>query len=425
MITERTKAILLFTSYFGRDTNKNVKPLSNAEWNRFARWLQTKSMSPEDLLLQDSVILNDFKDKTIYSERLQALLERKTSLAMALDKWSKAGVWILNRGDNNYPKSVKDILKDNAPPIFFGIGNIDLLNKQYIGVVGSRNVNEKVLNDTTRLAISIIRNGYGVVSGGARGVDESAMIGALEANGYSLGYVADSLIKKSTSSFYRQYIIDKKLCLVSPYNPEAGFNVGNAMARNKLIYTQSKATIVMKSDVKGGTWEGAKENLKKEWVPIWVIDNNIRGNIELAKMGAKKLPFVNEVDVSQLVKKEPIVIQPNLFSAINPELIQKQVAQEEVAQYQKKSDGIAQVKQNKELQIHFNNASLFELFIVKLNEIFKNKTVTKKELKDELKLTSSQLDEWLKMGVEHNYIIKKSRPVTYRINPEITIQLIL
>ena len=143
MITEKTKAILLFTSYFGRDTNKNVKPLSNAEWNRFARWLQTKSMSPEDLLLQDGVVLNDFKDKTIYSERLQALLERKTSLAMALDKWSKAGVWILNRGDNNYPKSVKDILKDNAPPIFFGIGNIDLLNKQYIGVVGSRNVNEQ------------------------------------------------------------------------------------------------------------------------------------------------------------------------------------------------------------------------------------------------------------------------------------------
>ena len=424
MITERTKAILLFTSYFGKGANKNLKPLSNAEWNRFARWLQTKSMSPEDLLLQDGIVLNDFKDKTIHTDRLHALLERKSSLAMALDKWSKAGVWILNRGDNNYPKCVKDMLKDNAPPIFFGIGDVELLNKQYIGVVGSRNTNEQELNDTKRLAISITKNGYGVVSGGARGVDESAMIGALEANGYSLGYVADSLLKKSTSGLYRQYIIDKKLCLVSPFNPEAGFNVGNAMARNKLIYTQSKATIVMKSDVKGGTWEGANENLKKKWVPIWVIDNEIKGNVELSKMGANKLSFDNEIDVSQLVKKEPTVVQPNLFSSINSEILQKEVAQEEVVQYEAISDGKAQEKQNKELQVDFGNASLFDLFIVKLNEAFKNKTVTKKELKDELKLTTSQLNEWLKMGIEYNYIIKKSKPVAFMINPEIKIKLI-
>lgn len=319
MITEKTKAILLFTSYLGKDTNKDLKPLTNVEWNRFALWLNTKSMSPEDLLLQEDKIINDFKDKTISTERLSALLERKSSLAMALDKWSKAGVWILNRSDKNYPKYVKDKLKNNAPPIFFGIGNVDLLNKKYIGVVGSRSTNAQELNDTKRLALSITKNGYGVVSGGARGVDEAAMIGALEGNGYALGYVADSLIKKSTSSFFRQYIINEKLCLVSPFNPEAGFNVGNAMSRNRLIYTQSDATIVMKSDLKGGTWEGAKENLKKNWVPTWVIDNNINGNNELAKKGAKKLSTLTDINVSQLIKRDPIAIQPDLFSSVYTE----------------------------------------------------------------------------------------------------------
>ena len=69
------------------------------------------------------------------------------------------------------------------------------------------------------------------------------------------------------------------------------------------------------------------------------------------------------------------------------------------------------------------NASLFDLFIVKFHDVFNNQTVTRNKLKDELKLTSSQLDEWLKMGVE-NCIIKKFRPVSYMINPEKTIRLI-
>ena len=433
MITEKTKAILLFTSYLGKDINRTLKPLTTIEWSRFAQWLKSKSMSPEDLLLQDDKIINDFKDKTISSERLFALLERKSSLAMALEKWSKAGVWILNRGDKNYPKYVKDKLKSNAPPIFFGIGNAELLNKKYIGVVGSRNTNNQELSDTKWLASSITRSGYGVVSGGAKGVDEAAMIGALENNGFSLGYVADSLIKKSTSSLFRQFIINEKLCLVSPFNPEAGFNVGNAMSRNKLIYAQSDATIVMKSDVKGGTWEGARENLKKNWVPTWVIDNNIKGNIELVKMGAKQLSSVNEINVSQLIKKEPIAIQTDLFLSIDTEVKQKEVANkrvvqevlhEEGAQYEVTSNRLAQVDQSKELQIYFKNASFFDLFIVKLNDAFKNKTVTKKDLKDELKLTTSQLEEWLKLGVENKLIIKKSRPVSFMINPEITIRLL-
>lgn len=434
MITEKTKAILLFTSYFGKELNKNLKPLSTVEWNRFAHWLKMKSMSPEDILLHDTGIISDFSDKTITTERLYALLERKSSLAIALDKWSKAGVWVLNRGDNNYPRLIKRKLKDNAPPIFFGIGNVDLLNKRYIGIVGSRSINEQELDDTKRLAFSITKNDYGVVSGGAKGVDESAMMGALEGDGYALGYVADSLIKKSTSSLFRNYIINDKLCLASPFYPEAGFNVGNAMSRNKLIYTQSDATIVMKSDVKGGTWEGAKENLKKKWVPTWVVDNDVNGNNELVKMGAKRLPSLDAIDVSLLIKKEPAIIEPDLFSSTYTEVVLKEVYQkkeeiEELAEEQTLMEEAVpyetgQIKPKNELQVNFNEASLFELFLVKINDSFKNQAVAKNVLKEKFELTPRQLDEWLKMGVENNYLIKKNRPVSFMINPEITIRLI-
>ena len=137
-------------------------------------------------------------------------------------------------------------------------------------MVGSRDINEKDIITTKNIVQQISNQGYGVVSGGARGIDEHSMKHSLElsGNGFALGVVADSLIKKASSKLYRNHIINKQLTLISPYNPEAGFNVGNAMGRNKLIYVLSQATIIVKSATTGGTWEGAKENIKNKWVPL-------------------------------------------------------------------------------------------------------------------------------------------------------------
>lgn len=318
MITERTKAILLFTSYFTKSLDRNLMPLSTAEWNRLVRWLQIKTINPEDFLTQDTnSLLVDWQDYTITIERISALLERKSALAIALDKWIKVGIWILSRGDIAYPKKLKERLKENTPPILFGIGNVELLNRNYIGIVGSGQTSDAQLEDTKFIGKNISKNGYGVVSGGAKGIDESGMLGALEAGGYSLGFVADSLLKKSTTSSYRKYIINNQLCLVSPFNPESAFKMGNAMSGNKLIYTQSDATIVVKSDIKGGTWEGAKENINKQWVPIWVIDCNEKGNEEIIKMGARRLLMKNELKIGELIKTEYTKQnEPDLFSSV-------------------------------------------------------------------------------------------------------------
>lgn len=417
MITERTKAILLLTSYFAKSSDRNLKPLTTFEWNRLVRWLQTKSINPEDFLTQDTgSLLNGWQDKTITIERVITLLERKSGLAIALDKWTKVGIWIINRGDILYPKKLKERLKENAPPILFGIGNVELLNQNYIGIVGARKTTEKELEDTKRIGANISVNNYGVVSGGAKGVDESGMLGALKAGGYSLGFVADSLIRKSTSSIFRKHIINKKLCLVSPFNPEAGFNVGNAMSRNKLIYTQSDATIVMKSDTKGGTWEGANENIKKQWVPLWVIDCKEKGNEEIIKMGAKRLLIEDELRISELIKIESNKQnEPDLFSSVNKELSSNDVGENKVIKD----------TNEREIQIKIKEASLFDLFIVKLVDSFKNKTITKKEMKERLDITNSQLDEWLKIGTEKEFIIKKSRPVSFMINPNKHIRVVL
>jgi predicted Rossmann fold nucleotide-binding protein DprA/Smf involved in DNA uptake len=112
------------------------------------------------------------------------------------------------------------------------------------------------------------------------------MLSALEQGGASIGVLADSLLRTSASKAYRDGLRDNRLLLLSPFYPEAGFTPANAMARNKYIYALSQAVVVVKSALTGGTWAGANENLKHNWCPLWVRNNDHPGNQELIKRGA-------------------------------------------------------------------------------------------------------------------------------------------
>src|SRR3569833_383782 len=115
-MTERTKAILLFTCYFAKEADRIHKPLSLTEWNKLVRWLQTKDLNPEQFLTGEPAnLLVGWNDQSISKNRLLGLLERKAALALALDKWTRAGVWVISRGEPGYPIKIRERLKGLAP----------------------------------------------------------------------------------------------------------------------------------------------------------------------------------------------------------------------------------------------------------------------------------------------------------------------
>jgi predicted Rossmann fold nucleotide-binding protein DprA/Smf involved in DNA uptake len=286
-----TQAILLLCASFGQKRQTQPQPLTLSEYNSLAEWLLKNKMRPADLLAP--TIAENYSGK-LDTQRLLALLQRGAMLSLAVEKWTNQGLWILGRSDANYPKRLKKILKHLAPPILYGVGNIELLSMGGLAIVGSRDIDEEGLNYTQKIAQTCSAQSIQVISGGARGVDQAAMFAALNAGGTSVGVLADSLASSAVNSKYRPHIKDGKLLLVSNYDPEAGFSTGNAMGRNKYIYALGDYTLVINSSVgKGGTWAGATEVLSKFTdIPVFVRldDTPSPGNQELYKKGAKPFP---------------------------------------------------------------------------------------------------------------------------------------
>ncbi len=411
-INNQTQAVLLLTTYFGKPMRSELKPLSPTEWGRLARWLKDHEVLPETLLRQDPAdVLVGWVDRKITPGRIRRLLDRAGALGLAAEKWARAGLWVLTRADPAYPARLKKRLKTDSPPVLFGCGRRNLLNLGGIAIVGSRHASEQELAFTSRLGGEVAKQGLSVVSGGARGVDEAALLGALEREGTAVGVLSDSLLRVATSAKYRKALMAKDLVLVSPFNPDAGFDVGNAMARNKYIYCLADAAIVIAaSKERGGTWNGAVENLKKGWVPLWVKSHQDpgSGNSELVKRGAQWLPDgePSALSVRDLMEPED---QPD--SGLPYVLALESSVSDGSAEYRPESGSVDLPAAGKEVP---DDRHGYGLFLNRLKRLTPDAPVTQKQLLESGDVSKSQLSDWLKRAVRDGHVRMLSNPRRYQ-----------
>lgn len=429
-LSSSAQATLLLTSHFSRRGGSDAKPLSNVEWGRFAFWLKQKDMTPGDLLSHQVLAnLDGWHDVGLHADRVGQLLGRGHALALAVEKWQRAGLWVLTRSDEGYPRFLKRRLKTQAPPVLYGCGDSQLLNHGGLAVVGSRDIDQDDMDYARELGSKAAAAGIPIVSGGAKGVDESAMLGAMDAGGVVVGVLANKLLSQATSSKWRRGLMDGTVVLVSPFYPEAGFNAGNAMARNKYIYCLSQAALVVRCGSTGGTISGATENLKQGWVPLWVkptSDASAANGLLVNKGGRWCDEPIGKLDVSALLLASSGSEAPEVVAPLTSDTTK---GRQEQGSLFDRPQGVAEPdapmpepevaepsapKPERAGRDADANVDFYAIFVDKLPFLLREPS-TLDGLLEVTNLSKSQLQKWMKQAEEDGVVNKLNRPVRYEL----------
>jgi len=298
---DSARAALLLTN---RLVPLDAKPMTAREF-----WQLVERIDPADLIHDDPAgIAERLGVDSDEAMRLRTLLDASTALSFEQERLHDGGVSLISALDDSFPAGLRERLGTACPPFLLVAGPIEWLGRPGLGVVGSRDASAPALDAARRSAELAVQHGWPVVSGLARGVDQVAMTGALDAGGVVIGVPAEGISKASRSAEIRRRVHEGELCIASPYAPDAAFRAGNAMGRNKIVYALSQVTFVVASDERaGGTWAGAKEALDRRYAPVavWVGDGAEDGNHALVRRGATPV-----TDLTQLFDIDAVTLLP-------------------------------------------------------------------------------------------------------------------
>lgn len=242
----------------------------------------------------DDVLKANFMDgyerfKTHYDEDFLEDQERKVE---------ETGAKIIDFWNQDYPQLLKESI---APPaVLFCIGNVKLLNKNCIAIVGTRRVTNYGKLVTKKFVPDLVHASLVVVSGMAFGVDSLAHELAIENGGETiavLGTGADVCYPASNKRLYAKII--ESGCVVSEYPLGTKAAKQNFPARNRIIAGLCKATLVMEAPIDSGaliTARMAAEMGRDVFAVPGDIDRKMsEGCNWLLKMGATPLTSPSQV----------------------------------------------------------------------------------------------------------------------------------
>ena len=410
-LSPNTQAILLLTApLIAERYEPNADLLTPGDYKRLAMFLREIHRQPADLLSPDAEQLLVICNEVIARDRMRRLLDRGFLLSHAVERWQSRAIWVISRADSQYPKRFKSRLREDAPSVLYGCGDSAIIETGGLAVVGSRHVDEQLVDYADNVGRIAARANRTIISGGAKGIDHAAMHGALDAGGKVIGVLSECLHRAAINRENRSYLMDGQLILVSPYDPSAGFNVGHAMQRNKLIYALSDAALVVNADFEaGGTWAGAVEQLDKfQMVPLFVRANGkvSKGLDALHERGALRWPNPKTVDALNDLLSSSWEGVPKIHD--EPRLFDQEVKRDEQVTLASVSEPCPPAKVDPELPAS-------DVLFSQVREIARGivAPMTDTEFASYLGIARAQAKEWLKRLVSEGVFTQFKKPLRY------------
>lgn len=198
--------------------------------------------------------------------------------------------------DADYPYLLSHL--DNAPPVICVKGNLGLLARPAVALVGARNASAGACQFARQLAFELGEMGLSVVSGLARGIDTAAHIGSLE--GGTIGVIAGGIdVVYPPENRALQDAIATNGVLIAEQPPGIEPRARHFPYRNRIIAGASTGTVVIEAAPKSGSLitarlaaEAGREVMA---IPGSPLDPRSRGCNQLIRDGATLVQNASEI----------------------------------------------------------------------------------------------------------------------------------
>ncbi|MGM0561164.1 MAG: DNA-processing protein DprA [Pseudomonadota bacterium] len=204
-----------------------------------------------------------------------------------LEQLERQGAYFLRLCDPAYP----DVLKatDTAPPVLTCKGDLKLLQRPSIAIVGARNASLNARKLARRLAAELGDTGLVVTSGLARGIDAAAHEGALESGTIAvLAGGIDSVFPPENRQLQEQIAEQGLLLAESP--PGTQPKAGHFPRRNRIVAGLSQGVLVVEAALRSGSLITARLALEQGReifaIPGSPLDPRAKGTNDLIRQGA-------------------------------------------------------------------------------------------------------------------------------------------
>jgi len=260
------------------DLGDGQKPLTPAQFRRLRVHVlaRPEGEAPAERTLEEAD-LRALGLEASFARRVAALLDREAALDAYLRVGRELDVSPVTRVSPLYPARLR-LLGQDAPTVLFCRGDSSLLQRPAVALVGSRELTEAGRTFARRVGELAALEGFVLVSGNARGADQTAQEACLAAGGAVISVLPDSLADHDPAGERVLFVSEQGWHLpIAPYR---------ALDRNRLIHALGEKTLAAQSRLTGGTWSGSLENLRRGWSPLFVNEAGGPGCARLIALGA-------------------------------------------------------------------------------------------------------------------------------------------